>query len=49
MKGMINLRPSNPRQSKELKETKGYAMKYFAFYYNNSCPVYKEAKYSTSY
>jgi len=43
------LRPSNPRQFKELKETKGYTVKHFAFCYNNKCPVHKEAKYGARY
>ena len=49
IKGTTNLRLNNPKRSKELKETKGCVIKYFAFCYNNSCPVYKEAKYGTSY
>ena len=46
---MTNLNQSNPRQSKELKGTKEYVLKHFAFYYNNSCQVYEETKYSISY
>ncbi len=37
-------------ESKE--EFKGiweYIVKYFAFYYNNACQIYKEAKYGISY
>ena len=32
-----------------MKRIKGCAVKHFAFYYNNRCPVYKEVKYSASY
>jgi len=49
IKGTTNLKLSNPRGSKELKETRGYVVKHFAFYYNNRCPVHKEAKYNASY
>ena len=36
--------------SKEkLKGIKKYIIKSFAFYYNNYCPVYQDAKYSVSY
>ena len=42
-------RTKTPQDIKELKETKGYTVKHFAFYYNNRCPVYKETKYGTSY
>ena len=28
----------------EFKGTQDYAVKYFAFYYNNTCQIYKEAK-----
>ena len=49
MKGTTNLKLSNPKGSEELKGIKGYIVKHFAFYYDNKCPVYKEAKYSTSY
>jgi len=49
IKEIINLRPSNPRKSKELKGTRGYIVKHFVFCYNNRCPVYEEAKYGASY
>ena len=49
MKGTTNLRLNNPKQSKELKGTKGCIIKHFAFCYNNRCSVYKEAKYGTNY
>ena len=39
----------NPKLIKELKGIKKHAIKYFAFYYNNKCPVYKKAKYNASY
>ena len=38
-----------PREVKEFKGTRGYIVKYFAFYYNNRCYIYKEAKYRVSY
>jgi len=38
-----------PQDTKELKRTKGYAVKHFAFCYNNRCPVHKKAKYGASY
>ena len=38
-----------PREVKEFKGTRGYAIKYFAFYYNNRYYIYKEAKYGVSY
>jgi len=38
-----------PQDTKELKKTKRCTVKHFAFYYNNRCPVYKEAKYGTNY
>ena len=37
------------KKIEEFKGIKGYAVKHFAFCYNNGCQVYKEAKYSTSY
>ena len=49
MKGMTNLKPNNFRQSEELKRTKVYIVKHFAFYYNNKCPVYEKIKYGASY
>ena len=33
----------------EFKGIKEYTVKHFAFYYNNACQIYKEAKYSISY
>ena len=33
----------------EFKGTQECIVKYFAFYYNNVCQIYKEAKYSTSH
>ena len=33
----------------EFKGTQKYTVKHFAFYYNNICQIYKEAKYSISY
>ncbi len=33
----------------EFKGTEEYIVKYFAFYYNNVCQIYKKAKYSASY
>ena len=38
-----------PQNTKELKRTRGCVVKHFAFYYDNRCPIYKEAKYSASY
>jgi len=38
-----------PQDTEELKGTKRYVLKHFAFYYNNKCPVYKEAKYGANY
>jgi len=38
-----------PQDIKELKGTRGYVLKHFAFYYNDKCPVYEEIKYSISY
>ena len=35
IKVITNLRPSNPRQFKWLKGTRGYIVKHFAFCYNN--------------
>ena len=32
-----------------LRRTKEYLVKHFAFYYNNACQIYKDAKYSVSY
>ena len=49
IKGTITPRPSNPKQFKELKGTKGCIIKHFAFCYNNKCLVHEEAKYSVSY
>ena len=46
---MTILRPDNPRQSEELKGTKGCMLKHFVFCYNNRCPVHKEAKYGANY
>ena len=37
------------REVEEFKGTRGYIVKYFAFYYNNRCYTYKEAKYRVSY
>ena len=42
-------RTINPKSTKKLKGTRGCTVKHFAFCYNNKCPVYKKAKYSTSY
>ena len=36
-------------EEEEFKGTQECKVKYFAFYYNNNCLVYKEAKYNTSY
>ena len=33
----------------EFKGTQKYIVKHFAFYYNNTYQIHKEAKYSTSY
>ena len=38
-----------PKEVKEFKGTRGYTVKHFAFYYNNRCYIYKEAKYRASY
>jgi len=38
-----------PQNTKELKGTKGCAVKHFAFCYNNKYPVHKEAKYGANY
>ena len=46
---MTNLKLSNPKQFKELKGTKRCIVKYFAFYYDNRCPVYEKVKYGASY
>jgi len=32
-----------------LRGTKECSVKYFAFYYNNTCQIHKDAKYSASY
>jgi len=32
-----------------LRGTKKYLIKHFAFYYNNICQIYKNAKYGVSY
>ena len=32
-----------------LRGTKEYLINYFAFYYNNACQIYRDAKYSVSY
>ena len=44
MKGTIIFSPT-----KKLMEIKKCAIKHFAFYYNNKCLIYKEAKYGASY
>jgi len=36
-------------KKKEFKGTQKYKLKHCTFYYNNDYPIYKEAKYSTSY
>ncbi len=36
-------------EKEEFKGTWEYKLKYFAFYYNNSYPIYKETKYGVSY
>ena len=36
-------------EKEEFKGTQECIIKYFAFYYNNICQIYKEAKYGTSY
>jgi len=46
---MTTLKPENPKQFEELKGTRGCIVKHFAFCYDNSCQVHKEAKYGTSY
>ena len=33
------------RDNNYIKATKKYLIKYFAFYYNSACKVYKDAKY----
>ena len=38
-----------PQDTEELKRTRGCILKHFAFYYNDKCPGYKEAKYGVSY
>ena len=38
-----------PKRTEELKGIKECAVKHFVFCYNNSCQVYKEAKYGASY
>ena len=38
-----------PERTEELKGIRGCLVKHFAFYYNNGCPVYEEAKYNASY
>jgi len=40
---------TTPKRAEEFKRTKGCIVKHFAFCYNNSCQVYKEAKYGISY
>ena len=37
------------KDREEFKGTWKYIVKNFAFYYNNACQIYKEAKYSISY
>ncbi len=37
------------KEKEEFKGTQEYAVKYFAFYYNNMYQIHKEAKYSISY
>jgi len=32
-----------------LRRTKECLIKYFTFYYNNACQIYKDAKYGASY
>ena len=34
---------------KKLKSIREYMIKSFAFYYNNYCPIYQEAKYGINY
>ena len=36
------------RDNNYIKATKKYLIKYFAFYYNSACKVYKDAKYSVN-
>ena len=47
MKGMFILQKY--KSIEELKGTQKCKIKYFAFYYDNSCLIYKEAKYGVSY
>jgi len=37
------------KRTKEFKKTRGCVVKHFAFYYDNGCQVYEEAKYGISY
>ena len=37
------------RDNDRVKVIKEYLIKYFAFYYNSACRVYKDAKYSTEW
>ena len=36
-------------KKEEFKGTRECKLKHFTFYYNNSCPVHKEAKYNINY
>jgi len=40
---------TTPERTEKFKGTRGCTVKHFAFYYDNSCQVHKEAKYGTSY
>ena len=37
------------KKKEKFKGTQEYKLRHFAFYYNNSCPVYKETKYGVNY
>ena len=38
-----------PKDGNSLKGIRGYLIKHFAFYYNNACLIYKDAKYGVSF
>ena len=44
-----NKRYKGIEEKEEFKGTQEYIIKYFTFYYNNVCQIYKETKYSISY
>ena len=44
-----NKRCKGIEEKEEFKGTQECVVKHFAFYYNNVCQIYKEAKYGISY